>query len=277
MNNKKKFIINKNSIYYFKTGKSKPVLMLHGIPGDSENLIKTSRMISMHGFCSIIPDRIGHGMTPFIDYKNNEDLMLYHDLIKSINNDKKIYLLGYSYGCYTSLRFALNYPDIVKSIILISPFIFSENKNKDNDFFIKLLKNPVIKFIFNIVFKSALKSKLKSHYRDVFYPQEPSDIIDKLSLNYSSIDSLIALIKDKMILNRNPVTDDQIGNIKSRILIIAGEKDKICNSYEQGLKIKSNKKDSFIDLINDQGHGIVFTSPKSIANIIMNHIKKGDI
>jgi pimeloyl-ACP methyl ester carboxylesterase len=115
-------------IYHAVVGDStKPLLLIiHGAPGawyssmkllDDPDLQKNFRMVSI--------DRIGFGKS---NYGVSEPSIQTHvkyieKIVKEYNKDGKIYIMGSSYGAPIAASFAMQHPDLVKELYLISPVI----------------------------------------------------------------------------------------------------------------------------------------------------------
>ena len=106
---------------------SKPLLLIiHGAPGawyssmkllDDPDMQKNFRMVSV--------DRIGFGKS---NYGVSEPSIQAHvryieKIVEEYNKDGKIYLMGSSYGAPIAASFAMQHPDLVKELYLISPVI----------------------------------------------------------------------------------------------------------------------------------------------------------
>ena len=106
---------------------SKPLLLIiHGAPGawyssmkllDDPDMQKNFRMVSV--------DRIGFGKS---NYGVSEPSIQAHvryieKIVNEYNKDGKIYLMGSSYGAPIAASFAMQHPDLVKELYLVSPVI----------------------------------------------------------------------------------------------------------------------------------------------------------
>jgi 3-oxoadipate enol-lactonase len=140
-------------MYYETTGTGEPVLLVHGIDGDSRmwepqfwELAKNFQVIrfDLRGF--------GNTVMPAGTFQILDDM---HDLLFSLGHESA-HIIGYSYGGTVAPSFAIKYPDQVKSLILVgagmvgyewSPLLrnyfqkFQETiKNDDKVEMMKLLK-----------------------------------------------------------------------------------------------------------------------------------------
>jgi len=98
---------------------SQPLIVLHGLFGISDNWVTFGRRIADEGFDVIIPDQRNHGMSPHSDVFNY--LALTDDLMEMIEEQGIInpMMLGHSMGGKVAMRFALEYPEMVKRLIIV--------------------------------------------------------------------------------------------------------------------------------------------------------------
>lgn len=96
-----------------------PLIILHGLFGISDNWVTYGRRIADEGFDVYIPDQRNHGMSPHSDVFNY--LAMTDDLFQFIEeeNIKHPILLGHSMGGKVAMRFALEYPEIVKKLVVV--------------------------------------------------------------------------------------------------------------------------------------------------------------
>ena len=112
--------VKNGEIYYETAGEGEPFVMvhdgiLHRVTWDAQfaEFSKKYRVIRY--------DRRGYGKspTPTAQYSNIEDL---HALFKALNVEKAI-LIGMSAGSKFSIDFTLEYPEMVKAVILVGPVV----------------------------------------------------------------------------------------------------------------------------------------------------------
>jgi len=106
---------------------SKPLLLIiHGAPGawyssmkllDDPDMQKNFRMVSV--------DRIGFGKSNYGVWEPSiqAHVRYIEKIVKEYNKDGKIYLMGSSYGAPIAASFAMQHPDLVKELYLVSPVI----------------------------------------------------------------------------------------------------------------------------------------------------------
>jgi 3-oxoadipate enol-lactonase len=108
--------VNSIDVYYEVSGEGKPLVLLHGFPLDSRMWEPQMDALSKK-FQVIRFDMRGLGKTidpglPFTFYEDLHALLIKLD-IQSAN------FIGVSFGGYAGVEFALAYPDMVQSLILV--------------------------------------------------------------------------------------------------------------------------------------------------------------
>jgi pimeloyl-ACP methyl ester carboxylesterase len=96
-----------------------PLIILHGLFGLSDNWVTFGKRIADENFDVIIPDQRNHGKSPHSDVFNylamTDDLL---ELVEKLELEKPI-LLGHSMGGKVAMRFAIEYPELVKKLEVV--------------------------------------------------------------------------------------------------------------------------------------------------------------
>ena len=105
-------------IFFREFGKGKPVVVLHGLYGISDNWVTFARTMSDR-YHMILPDARNHGHSPHSDIFSfpamEQDLM---ELLEELRL-KKVTLIGHSMGGKTAICFTLNHPDQVDRLVVV--------------------------------------------------------------------------------------------------------------------------------------------------------------
>jgi pimeloyl-ACP methyl ester carboxylesterase len=106
-------------LFYRKYGKGRPLIILHGVLGISDNWVTFGRRMAAKGFEVIIPDQRNHGQSPhhhtFNYYALVDDLS---ELIEG-NNIESPVIIGHSMGGKVAMRYTLENPEMVKALIVV--------------------------------------------------------------------------------------------------------------------------------------------------------------
>jgi len=106
-------------LFYREYGKGKPVVILHGLLGISDNWVGFSRKLADEGYRIFIPDQRNHGQSPqhpvLNYYALTDDLSEFvesHHLIKPI-------IIGHSMGGKVAMRYTLEHPGAVDRLVIV--------------------------------------------------------------------------------------------------------------------------------------------------------------
>ncbi|MFA8451624.1 MAG: alpha/beta fold hydrolase [Bacteroidales bacterium] len=96
-----------------------PMVILHGLFGISDNWVTFGRRIGDYGFNVYIPDQRNHGNSPHS--KEFDYLCMVDDLKQFLeeNHIENPIIIGHSMGGKVAMRFALEYPEKVKKLVIV--------------------------------------------------------------------------------------------------------------------------------------------------------------
>ncbi|AXT51382.1 alpha/beta fold hydrolase [Aquimarina sp. BL5] len=99
-------------------GEGMPFLILHGFLGMGDNWKTLAKKISESGYQMHLIDQRNHGRSQHSDAFNYQ--LLASDLLEycDSNNLKDVILLGHSMGGKTAMFFSVNYPELLKKLII---------------------------------------------------------------------------------------------------------------------------------------------------------------
>jgi len=102
-----------------KYGSGQPLLILHGLFGQSDNWNTLSKRFGENGFETFTIDQRNHGLSPHSDIMNYE--VMADDIKEFIetHNLKNPILLGHSLGGKVAMSFALKYPGVLDKLIVV--------------------------------------------------------------------------------------------------------------------------------------------------------------
>ncbi len=108
------------SFYYDEQGEGEPLVLLHGGIGSGEMFATLAPALAAAGRRVIRIDLQGHGRTGDVD--RPFDIAVMADDVAGVIGQfgGKVDLLGYSLGGHVALRLALQHPELVKDLILVS-------------------------------------------------------------------------------------------------------------------------------------------------------------
>jgi pimeloyl-ACP methyl ester carboxylesterase len=109
-------------MFWREVGQGQTLLFLHGAWTSSSEWLPMIQVLSAHYHC-IAPDLLGFGdseWSPKVPYSvalEVDCLAEYLDALKL----QDVYLIGHSVGAWVAARYALQYPDQIKGLVLINP------------------------------------------------------------------------------------------------------------------------------------------------------------
>ncbi len=105
-------------LFYRHSGQGKPLIILHGLLGSSDNWFTLAKVFAEH-YSVYLVDQRNHGQSPQSDDFNYK--LLTEDLYGFINEHHldKPHIIGHSMGGKTAMNFAVKYPNQLDSLIVV--------------------------------------------------------------------------------------------------------------------------------------------------------------
>jgi 2-hydroxy-6-oxonona-2,4-dienedioate hydrolase len=194
------------------------LVMLHGTAGSLENFAANIAAHARHFNC-IAFDMIGSGMTdkPDYDYETEHYVKHAHDFFKAFGV-RKASVIGLSLGARVASRFAIDHPDMVEKLILLSATAYFPAKPIQDD-----IKRSRSAAAANPTWDSIVEI-----FKGLFH--DPSDVWDDLIATrlaiYRRADMKAAMphilaLLDPEVYNRNRISDDDWKRLRAPTLIVA--------------------------------------------------------
>ena len=106
-------------LFFRKYGEGKPIVILHGLFGLSDNWQSFAKQLEQNNFSVYAVDLRNHGSSPHHKEFNYNVLATdVFELFEAEQIENPI-LMGHSLGGKTAMRFALNYPEKISSLIVV--------------------------------------------------------------------------------------------------------------------------------------------------------------
>ncbi len=105
-------------LFYRKFGKGQPLIILHGLFGQSDNWNTLAKRFAESGFEVYTVDQRNHGLSPHSAIWNYQAMS--DDILELINDNglHHIVLLGHSMGGKVAMMFALQHPELLDKLIV---------------------------------------------------------------------------------------------------------------------------------------------------------------
>ena len=265
--------IQDTKISFSIAGKGEPILCFHGNPGTKSIFSNMMSKLENTNIKLIAPDRFGHNLTDEL-FSEKEDLWQDTSIYASLINaklDKKGWILGYDYGCLTALKIAIKYPDKVKGLILINPYISPESPDDKLSSLPKFAKNFFIGTILGIFVPYDYETIFTKRITDTFSPEKPSeDYIDNSLQRIARFESILAFINDNNIrIKIQNELKEEMKKISVPSFAVFGSKDAITN-IEKQKEIISLIPNIKTEISESNGHFMPYLNP----NYCIEFIKK---
>jgi pimeloyl-ACP methyl ester carboxylesterase len=118
-------------LYFRHFGTGRPVVILHGLFGLSDNWVTFGKQLSEH-YSVYIPDLRNHGQSPHskvFDFPSLENDLV--DLVEE-NGLNDIILIGHSLGGKTAMFFTLHHPGLVKKLVVVDISLRKSPPNREH-------------------------------------------------------------------------------------------------------------------------------------------------
>ena len=253
-----KFIsINNLEINYKIAGSGPAILILHGWNGSSDSWSKVSEMLAENGFKVICPDFPGFGKskTPFQPWCVDDFVKWFYELRNSLKLEN-FFLLAHSFGGRVAIKFAIKYPEKVKSLILCASAGIKPKPELKTRIIFWLAK------IGNAIFTPKPLARFKDGTQNLFY----------LFLRHKDYVKADGTMKETM---KNVIQEDVLpllSQIQTKTLIIWGDRDKLV-PVKYGHIFKENIPNSKLEILPKIGHSPNLEAPEKLAQIILNFLK----
>lgn len=253
-----------------EAGSGTPYLALHDNPGSKQDLAEITKFMTDGKGKLINLDRPGHNGSEEILNPDKDpylDAKLYSELIDKKCNGSA-WLLGYSFGAYTALKIATQFPKKIKGLAFISPYITPVNESRST--VPNYVRNPIIGTFFGIVKPIFEADRIKKRLIDIFKPNEVDEAyLEKWMPRYTRFESLLANYIDiNEMLETYKEVYENLKNIKVPVKVLFGRKDQFMDIENQSNIIKQYFPEAKILVEEELGHAIPVVSPQKCADFL---------
>jgi len=249
-NNGNYITIKNVKIYYEEYGQGIPLILLHGGFGSIshfkniiEPLSKKYRVIAM--------DSPGQGRSEQIDSMSYQIYSNYYaEFIDNLKLDS-VYVLGWSDGGNSAFILAYDRPDKVKKVIV-------SGANSDTDGY----QDGDLEMMKSHSDPKNISDGVRTRWLPDFLTKSPNK--DNWEKSYKQLYN--------MWVTKEVISDAHLSNIKSKFLIVYGDKD--VTKLEHGLHIYKTIKGSELCILPNTTHSVFKEKPDLITGIILNFLDK---
>ena len=252
-------------IYSKIEGYGKPLLILHGFLGMSDNWKTIGLQFASDGFQVHLLDLRNHGRSFHSDEFSYE--LMVQDVYEYClaNNLEKINMIGHSMGGKTAMLFAVTYPERIEKLIIadIGPKFYPQHHQtilqglNAVDFSKKPSRSEVEEIMSHYITDFGTRQFLLKS----LYWQEPGQLAFRFNLR----------VFNKKIEEIGKALPENAVFSKPTLFIRGGKSDYILNEDFENLK--KHFPDSTIETIPDAGHWLHAENPKMFCKIASSFLK----
>lgn len=256
--------VNNITINYQLEGNGKTIVFVHGLSDSLQYWdILTNELKSKYQTLSF--DLRGHGNSTLDDEEVSIDLYQYdlYQLLKALNIDKAVFV-GLSLGGNIILDFAINHPEMVNGLIIMSSFPEHTERLAEifNDFE-EAINKGFVEF-FDVIVPYTLTEDMLEKYKETL------ELVKFEAAKVANIEGIKQGIRAGYEFN----VTDRLCEIKAPAIVIAGAEDDLTDLDIQR-KISDNIKNSeFIVLENTKHNILVAYNIERILTIIDDFMSK---
>jgi len=256
--------INEIQMYYEVQGKGEPVVFISGLGGDHTVWNELLPRFTNSYRCLIFDNR-GVGKTD-----KPKGVYSIGSFTKDVNNLMEVigiptaHIIGISMGGAIAQELAINYPEKVRSLILVSTW-------PKTDCFLREINESAITLVKKLDRTSFWREHLLWCFTPAFYESNKEKIEavrESLSEITQPVDAFVAQIRACI----DHDTLDRLDTIKSPTLIIVGDGD-IITSPKFSALLKENIRDSRLTIIKGSGHSVTSQKPDRFVHEVLNFLR----
>jgi len=254
--------VNDIEMFYELNGEGEPLLLIHGLGSSTRDWEEQIPAFSQR-YQVIAIDLRGHGKTdkpkgPYSMQLFAEDIA---ELLKKLGI-KSTHVLGISLGGGIAFQFAVDYPDLVKSLIIVNAFI-----EIPMDSFKMKLEAFKRTFIVKLV---GMKKMGKVLAPRLFIKPEQEELRKKLIKRWADNDKKAYLSAMRALMGWS--VRDKLNKIDFPTLIIGSDEDYVPSSIKREYT-KLIPKAKFIE-IEDARHAVPIEKPTEFNEIVLNFLSE---
>ncbi|MCV0396887.1 MAG: alpha/beta fold hydrolase [Rhizobiaceae bacterium] len=270
--------IEGNRIHYVETGEGPPILLIHGLGGHHHHMRPLMAPLG-DSFRVISLDRAGSGWsTRAAGMTGNlrEQARLIARFIDEMGLERPV-LVGHSLGGAIALATALDYPDKVSGLALISPLTHSFDEVPP-EFRPLYIPNRFLRRL--VAHTIAVPTSVRNAEKTlafVFGPQQPpADYAIEgggmLGLRPSHI---FATSTDIVAVGNDlPALQDRYGELAMPVGVLFGTEDRVLDHIRHGLAMKEKVGGIELEIVEGVGHMPQYSQTRLVADFIRRISRK---
>jgi pimeloyl-ACP methyl ester carboxylesterase len=251
-------LIGNLKVNYKVAGEGPAILILHGWGGSSDSWVEVQKILSQKGYKVVVPDLPGFGksVTPPSSWGLEDYMKFVSEFVGKLGLER-FFLLGHSFGGRIAVKFALVFPEEIKSLILCSSAGIKPKPGFKTRIIFSLAR------IGNAVLAPKIMRRFKDSIRNLFY-------VFLRHKDYVKADGTMKeIIKNVLAEDLLP----EISRIKIKTLLIWGDKDRMV-PLKYGYVFKEKIEFSRIEVFPQVGHSPHLEAPQKLSETILRFLKE---
>ncbi|MFH1450987.1 MAG: alpha/beta hydrolase [bacterium] len=246
------------------------ILLLHGWGSRAASWGRVKELLESNGYTVLVPDLPGFGDNPMPQEAWNVD-----NYVDWVNNfidhagAKRAYIMGHSFGGRIAIKMAVNYPEKIAGLILVSAAGIKPRKTIWHIVIYAIVK--IVKAVFRFLFRFPLIKWFIEHVID------KKNELHFQELFYHIIVRRRDYIETKGIMRETfkKVIDEDLSRIIDKIIIpthiVWGDKDKM-TPVKDAYLLNEKVKLSSLTVLKGFGHALNFETPDLVAEEIITFL-----
>jgi pimeloyl-ACP methyl ester carboxylesterase len=259
-------------LHYVEHGTGTPLVLLHGNGAMAEDFELSGLPAAAAAQHRVIMfDRPGYGYSDRpTDRKWTplEQARLLHQASQQLGIERPI-VLGHSWGTFVAIAWALEFPDDVRGLVLLSGYYYPSMRPDT-----KLLATPALPLIGTLMryTLSPLSGRLlwPAITKQIFRPTEVAERFSSfpmwLSLRPAQLRA--SAVESGMMVPAAKALSKRYRELTMPILIMAGTKDKIANPKHNSARLHEELPHSLLWMKEEVGHMIHYACPDEIVTAL---------
>ncbi len=258
-------------IHFVRRGKGRPLILLHGSEGTLSDFTETIFDLLANDYEVIALDRPGHGFSETPRLSNTPELQAHLILLvlERLGIRSPI-LVGHSWSSLLALVYALETPDRIGGLVLLSPYVYPPSTSPSP--LLKLPSFPVCGAWISAILLLPLKRKLIEHHlRLGFLPASvPSDYSRRAVSLWQRYPAQIKAFAEESRMERSTMRQysAHYPKIKLPVLIVTGDEDRAVNASENAIRLARELPDAQLEIFKGVGHAVLHGSAERICAAI---------
>ncbi len=262
------------------TGAGPPIVLLHGNGATGLDFVLSGLVDRLrHAHRVIVPDRPGYGLSPRPHGSGAspfEQAALLRSALRRVGVVRPV-IVGHSWGTLPALAWALDEPEAIAGLALISGYYYPERKpalGAARIADLPLFAGPMRRAVLGLLGLATGRAVL----RRIFAPQPVPPSYEGAPLGLAMRPSqLQASLSDAAIMPRVVETmAPRYRDLHCPVLLVAGEADRIVDTARQTLRLHAELPDAVLLSIPGAGHMVHHAAPDQVA-LAVRRLSRGTL